>query len=137
MSVKVDNSFIVKLATHNGENLLDSNNNLLEDTIMPHVTHYELDAKLDVIETRMDAKIDRIEATGKRIEATCEELKKEFRNGKWWAIGTAIAAVGLIFTVIQLNVSWQQNFLTSLDSRIGYVNSKVDALTPTQANPHK
>lgn len=75
------------------------------------ITRPELDAKLELIETRMDARVDRMEAqVTKSVEAidraldglreTVSEIKTDNRetrsiisNAKWWAIGTAVAVL--------------------------------------------
>lgn len=81
------------------------------------ITRPELNAKLETIEARMDARVQNIENTVEHLSASVDELKKEFRSVKWWAIGTAIGAIGTIVSVIQINTSWQQQFLNSMDAK--------------------
>ena len=56
----------------------------------------ELDAKLQALETRMDAKIERIEATVNNLSVTVRDFMAESRETsrslRWW-IASAIATV--------------------------------------------
>lgn len=81
------------------------------------VTRGELDAKLQTIEARMDSRITRMESLVERSVSSTDELKKEFREAKWWAIGTAFVLLTIFLSVLyflsQQEQSWTQTFLSS------------------------
>ena len=64
------------------------------------VSRYELDAKLESIAARMDARVAKIEAGIETITHETRELRAESRSTKWWTIGTGIAVVGVTLAAL-------------------------------------
>jgi hypothetical protein len=66
----------------------------------------------------MDSRIRRMESLVERSVSSTDELKTEFRNAKWWAIGTALVLftifLGVLYFVSQQEQSWTETFLSSL-----------------------
>jgi len=78
------------------------------------VTHYELGAKIEAIEARMDGRVQHIQQIFEHMQADLvaikennqairqelkedhKELKQELRNAKWWALGTGIAIISVL-----------------------------------------
>ncbi len=74
------------------------------------VTRYEIDAKLEAIETRMDAKIDRIVESNARIEAGISSMKNT-------TIVTGVSAVlAIVFGVAAFNATLLSNMTASFES---------------------
>lgn len=82
------------------------------------ITRGEFNARLETIEVRMDSRITRMESLVERSVSSGDELKTEFRQAKWWAIGTAFAILAIVIGVIlylnQQEQSWTQTFLANL-----------------------
>lgn len=72
------------------------------------VTRPELDAKLEAIEARMDARIARIENAVSGFQDEAGKLRSELSNAKWWAIGTAIAVLAIFMATIQWGLQAQK-----------------------------
>jgi hypothetical protein len=85
------------------------------------VTSHELDAKCQVIEANMDARVE-------HIENIAEELKKEFKNAKWWAIGAVITVLASFVGIIQLTSSWQQTTVNLIAGNVDSISTKLDSL---------
>lgn len=118
---------------------VDSNggggNNQRMDTA---ITRPELDARLELIETRMDARVQRIEETGKAIQSEMHEIRSELKNQKWWMIGTGLTVV---LGIAAFNATVLSNMVASFESgkntsatviqaqqRIDSVENKVNAV---------
>lgn len=89
---------------------------------MNTATRYELDAKCQAIEAKMDARVE-------HIENIAQELKKEFKNAKWWAIGAVVTVLASFVGVIQLTTSWQQATINIIASRVENISDKIDTLS--------
>lgn len=72
------------------------------------VTRAELDAKLETIEARMDARIARIENAVSGFQEEAIKLRSELSSAKWWAIGTAIAVLAIFMATIQWGLQAQK-----------------------------
>lgn len=91
------------------------------DTISSQLTRYELDAKCQAIESKMDARI-------KYIEELTGELKKEFRGAKWWAIGAVLTVLATFAGILQLTNSWRQTTISLIGSNVDSISTKLDSL---------
>lgn len=88
---------------------------------MNSVTRPELDAKLELLETKSNARIE-------RIENTLNEIKDDLRDTRKTVITTVISAVLVIFFGIAgLNYTLIQNMLSSFESgkNTGFENSEL------------
>jgi hypothetical protein len=102
-----------------------------QDKPMAEITREELDAKLETIEVRMDARVASIE--GKidsfmsrlddrflrtdermsRIEQDISEVRTDSKNLKFWLAGTAVAVV---LGIAGVNIAMLQTMLASFES---------------------
>ncbi len=101
------------------------------------ITRPELDAKLELIEARMDTRVARIESLIEKVQSSADQIKEDnketraaSRNFKYWAMGTAIAtAVGLYAA----NVSLTQTVIAAFE-----VGRNLSASTqPPQKQPEQ
>lgn len=92
------------------------------DAMTDAVSRYELDAKLETIEARMDARIDRIVESNARIETGMASLKNT-------VIVTGITAVlAIVFGIAAFNATLLGNMTASFES------GKTTATAITQAS---
>jgi hypothetical protein len=83
---------------------------ILNDTgRMNDITRHELDAKLELIEARLDNRVARIESAVDGFKGEAEQLRSELGNAKWWAIGTAIAVLSIFATFMQWGLQAQKD----------------------------
>lgn len=80
---------------------------------MDEITRPELDAKLQVIEARMDARLVRLETVIDAIADDAKSIKASTNNFKWWAIGTVIATGIALYAA---NISLLSGFVASFES---------------------
>jgi hypothetical protein len=114
------------------------------------VTRPELDAKLEAIESRMDARVARIEAKFdayltvaeardrrieerfQRIQRDMVDIKNTLANTKWWAIGTGIAVlaifIGALYSVAGMQASWLQHSLSGIEGSFSRVEQRIERL---------
>ncbi len=92
---------------------------------MTEITRPELDAKLELIESRMDARIARIEASVAGFKEEAGQLRAELSNAKWWAIGTAIAVLGIFLGALQWGLSMQKEENARFS---GYIREDVKSI---------
>jgi len=92
------------------------------------VTHYELGAKIEAIEARMDSRVQHIQQIFEHMQSDLSEMKEdrkefkqELKNAKWWALGTGIAIISILVGILALTNSWQQ-------ATIALIASKIDSL---------
>ena len=113
------------------------------------VTHYELDAKLEAIETRMDGRVQHIQQIFEHMQGDLlaiktdnqtirqelkedyKDIKQELRNAKWWALGTSIAIISVLVGVLALTNSWQQTTISLIASKADNIQNKLDNLQRT------
>ncbi|MGG5143914.1 hypothetical protein [Alcaligenes ammonioxydans] len=93
-----------------------------------HPTHRELDAKLETIESKMDARLGRLELAAKNMaraniafrkdmKRQAEDSAKSISSLKWWLVGTAISTViGVALGVAAFNAALTSNMVASLGS---------------------
>lgn len=81
----------------------------LKEEAMSDITRPELDARLELIEAKMDARVARIETAVEQIK----EATGEAKNFKWWA---AAAAVSSVIGLYAANVSLLQGFIAAFES---------------------
>ncbi|MCO6057337.1 hypothetical protein NG726_11715 [Pseudomonas sp. MOB-449] len=92
---------------------------------MTEITRPELDAKLELIESRMDVRIARIEASVEGFKEEAGQLRAELSNAKWWAIGTAIAVLGIFLGALQWGLSMQKEENARFS---GYIREDVKSI---------
>ena len=76
---------------------------------MNDITRPELDAKLELIEARMDARIARIESSVEGFKDEAGKLRTELSHAKYWAIGTAIAVLAIFAGFLQWGLQAQRD----------------------------
>jgi len=82
------------------------------------VSKGEFDVRLELLESRMDARVQRIEDTTGRMAAGQAVALEEYRGAKKWAVGTAIASVLSVCGVIVAVGSMGQAHLGVLTSLV-------------------
>lgn len=98
------------------------------------ITQNELNSKLEAIESRMDRRVDRMEIVFEQTQKQSEELKREFRNAKWWALGTAVGIIAVLATFLGITNSWQQAYLSSYSAKVDNLSSNVSTLQNNMSN---
>lgn len=102
---------------------------------MSEVTRAELDAKLELIESRMDARLARIESSVVSWKDEAGELRKELSNAKFWAIGTAVAVLGIFLASMQWGLSSQKEenarFNSYMREDVKEISSAVQDISKT------
>lgn len=76
---------------------------------MSDITRPELDAKLETIEAKMDARIARIETSVEGFLGEASKLRAELSHAKWWAIGTAVAVLTVFAGFLQFGLQSQKD----------------------------
>lgn len=95
---------------------------------MTEITRPELDAKLELIEARMDARIARIESSVEGFKEEAGLLRAELSHAKWWAIGTAIAVLAIFLGALQWGLSMQKEENARFS---GYIREDVKEMSKT------
>lgn len=114
----------------------------MTDNTQDKVARYELDAKLETIEARMDGRVQRIEDKFvslaedlKSIRVDIKDSRQEAKTDKkqiiYTIIGSVIAFIGVTVGILALNASWQQNFLNSIDARVNIIQQNVAEINKT------
>ena len=75
---------------------------------MNDITREEIDAKLQLIEERLDRKVSDIAAAISDLKTTNQQTVSALSNAKWWAIGTAIAVLAIFLSTVQWGLSAQK-----------------------------
>lgn len=103
-------------------------------SLMDEISRHELDAKLEAIEARIDARLARMEVIVERSASDVQAVEKAAGNFKWWAIGTAIAAVVGLYGA---NVSLLSGFQAAFESgrNIGHHQGQQSVPNPQGAQP--
>lgn len=111
---------------------------------MDRLTRPELDAKLELIETRMDARVDKIATAIKEIKDDNKEIKDDLKNTRITIVTGAISAcLTVLFGVIGANYAMIQNMQSSFESgkNISSVHSELkhqnDSIRDELANIRK
>ncbi|MCK2123885.1 hypothetical protein [Pseudomonas sp. PNPG3] len=78
------------------------------DTEAMNITREEIDAKLQLIEERLDRKVSDIATSVNELKASNERTVIALQNAKWWAIGTAIAVLAIFMGTLQWGLSAQK-----------------------------
>lgn len=84
-----------------------------EDQIMSNPTREEIDAKLQLIETRMDGRVASIERLVADAIAAAGETRSDIKNLKWTMVATAIATV---LGIAAFNATVLSNMVASFES---------------------
>lgn len=109
-----------------------------EDQAMPHdaITHYELDARTEAIEARMDARIAHMESiVGQAVEASKEakqeakELRRHVTLVSWTVAGVTIAVIAVIMATA---TAWQTSAYSELGAHIQALSGRIAQLAPSQ-----
>ena len=79
-----------------------------KESMSESVGRYELDAKLEAVEARMDARIARIESSVASFQQEALQIRSDMKNAKWWAIGTAVAVLSIFVVVLTWGLSAQK-----------------------------
>jgi hypothetical protein len=77
------------------------------------VTTDLLDAKLETIEAKMDARVQRIEDRCDQIDRDMQDIKSEMKSMKWWMIGTGLSVV---LGIAAFNATVLSNMVASFES---------------------
>jgi uncharacterized protein YoxC len=87
----------------------DDNNAVASDTrVMNDFTREEIDAKLQLIEERLDRKVSDIASAISDLKTSNQQTVSALSNAKWWAIGTAIAVLAIFLSTVQWGLSAQK-----------------------------
>ena len=78
------------------------------DTPAMNITREEIDAKLQLIEERLDRKVSDIASSVNELKSSNERTAAALQNAKWWAIGTAIAVLAVFMGTLQWGLSAQK-----------------------------
>ena len=105
----------------------DQHNKSERHSKVDEVTRHELDAKLATVEAKMDARLARMEAVVERTGEDVKAVSRESANFKWWAIGTALAAVVGLYGA---NVSLLSGFVAAWESGRNVGQQQQSANTP-------
>lgn len=89
-------------------------------------SNVEFNTKLEAIESRMDARVQHMETLSEINTEQTDELKREFRQAKWWALTTAAAIFVGMAGFLAITNSWQQTYLSSYTARTDTLQSKMD-----------
>ena len=88
--------------------------------IMTDITRPELDAKLELIEARMDTRVARIESLIEKVQTSADQISEDnketrvaSRNFKYWAMGIAVATVVGLYAA---NVSLTQTVIAAFEA---------------------
>lgn len=80
---------------------------------MRSVSQYEMDAKLETIETKLDARVSRIEGIAQDIKSETSSARKEFRG---IALAIVLAIVGAVWAMWQINSSLISGTIAAFES---------------------
>ncbi|POA26359.1 MULTISPECIES: hypothetical protein [unclassified Pseudomonas] len=75
---------------------------------MTNITREEIDAKLQLIEERLDRKVSDIATAISDLKTSNQQTVNALSNAKWWAIGTAIAVLAIFLSTVQWGLSAQK-----------------------------
>lgn len=87
----------------------DNHGDMRQSMGMNDITRPELDAKLELIEARMDARIARIESSVEGFKDEAGKLRTELSHAKYWAIGTAVAVLAVFASFLQWGLQSQRD----------------------------
>ncbi|RRV80381.1 hypothetical protein [Stutzerimonas stutzeri] len=76
---------------------------------MNDITRHEIDARLEALETRLDARVQNIENAVVGFKDEARQLRTELSHAKWWAIGTAVAVLSIFAGVLQWGLQSQRD----------------------------
>ncbi|OZI57886.1 hypothetical protein [Bordetella genomosp. 1] len=105
---------------------------------MEYVPRPELDAKLQVIEARLDGRVARIEDAAQRIADATQEIRDENRKTqakisglKVVLVTTAIASViAIVFGVAAFNATLTSNMLSAFEAGLHRSDPPTTSATP-------
>ena len=80
---------------------------------MRRVSQYEMDAKLETIEAKLDARVSRIEGIAQDIKSETSSARKEFRS---IALAIILAIVGAVWAMWQINSSLISGTIAAFES---------------------
>lgn len=80
---------------------------------MRSVSQYEMDAKLETIEAKLDARVSRIEGIAQDIKSETSSARKEFRS---IALAIILAIVGAVWAMWQINSSLISGTIAAFES---------------------
>ncbi|EME0454929.1 hypothetical protein R6U49_00575 [Pseudomonas aeruginosa] len=75
---------------------------------MSTLSREELDAKLQLVEERLDRKVTDIARAVDELKASNVNTVSALNGAKWWAIGTAIAVLAIFLGTLQWGLSAQK-----------------------------
>lgn len=76
---------------------------------MNDITRHEIDARLEALEARLDARVQNIENAVVGFKDEARLLRNELAHAKWWAIGTAIAVLSIFVGFLQWGLQSQRD----------------------------
>lgn len=121
----------------------------LEDTLDMASQDRFIDARLEGIEAKLDARMDalqrfqeqadaRAERAVERVEKAVERAEASNRSTRWTVIGTGVAVIGLVATILYGNLTAFQQTVSDqgawLRQSVERIESKVEA-RPAPASP--
>ena len=80
---------------------------------MRSVSQYEMDAKLETIEAKLDARVSRIEGIAQDIKSETSSARKEFRG---LVLAIILAVVGAVWAIWQINSSLISGTIAAFES---------------------
>lgn len=75
---------------------------------MNDITRHEIDARLEALETRLDARVQNIETAVAGFKEEARALRTELSHAKWWALGTAVAVLAVVMGALQWGLTSQR-----------------------------
>ncbi|WP_330113949.1 hypothetical protein SA496_14345 [Pseudomonas sp. JS3066] len=85
----------------------------------------KMERRLEFLEDRVDARTERIQQSLNDLRMDVGDLRSELSHAKWWAIGTAIAVLGIFLGVIQWGLSMQKEENARFS---GYIREDVKSI---------
>lgn len=100
-----------------------------EDQPMSTPTREEIDAKLELIETRMDGRVASIESSVRAAIAESQETRRDIKSLKWTIIFTAVATVVGLWGV---NAAIFSNMVASFESGKSTATAQAEVKKQTE-----
>lgn len=111
----------------------DSTEKKANNQNMNDITRHELDAKLELIESRLDNRVARIESAVGGFKDESAALRSELSHAKWWAIGTAVAVLSIFAGFLQWGLQSQKDenarFSAYMREDVKQIGSSVQDIT--------
>nr|WP_315401772.1 hypothetical protein [uncultured Duganella sp.] len=108
---------------------VDTNEIQPHDEPMNAPTREEIDAKLELIETRMDGRVASIEGSVRAAITESQETRREIKSLKWTMVFTAVATVVGLWSV---NAAIFSNMVASFESGKSTATAQADVKRQTE-----